>query len=111
MGPGRPLSPSLPGVPAEPGGPCREEVGWRKPARKHGPTPALAEKPTAHSAWLWLLCLIMAHSHSWARKLCGRKQWGGGGEGCVRLSRTPLPFFHPLLQTLLQRGEGPGKSR
>ena len=107
MGPGRPLSPSLPGEPAEPGGPCREEAGWRNPSGKQGSTPALAEKPISHFAWLRLPSLLTAYSHG--------NFVGGSGEGeakgRVRLSTDPIPFFPPLLQTLLQRSEGPRKSR
>lgn len=46
MGPGRPLSPSFPGEPAAPGGPCKGEGGWRKPAREHRTTsPTLRRNP------------------------------------------------------------------
>lgn len=48
MGPGRPLSPSLPGEPAEPGGPWRgrkllQKTGWKaqdKPTKKPATVPA-----------------------------------------------------------------------
>lgn len=111
MGPGRPLSPSLPGVPAEPGGPCREEAGWRKPARKHGPTAALAEKPTAHSAWALIPRPHYGSLPQLGQEILWEEAVGRGRRGLRKVVQNPLPFFHPLPQTLLQRGEGPRKSR